>query len=267
MCLPSKFQLQGFRSGANGCIPMRGFFHKAVLFRRKAAALLLVLGSVALLALLVVALLTLSRTDQKSSRAFEESISVRSLAEVPVNVVIGQIRSATTDLGNEKTWASQPGMIRVFGNEQRASDFRSATDRVYRLYSHNTLVSMGTDFDPDLEVPPGDWATQTGLFTDLNEPVVQVAPGTGEPRPVYPILDAGELYEVEGFELSAVPGGPPRYNLLRCRFVGFMYWRMVGWWHQLNKMVTRSVLAGMDRLRKIRLPVGLPFGRMMKVPN
>ncbi|MEO6788465.1 MAG: Verru_Chthon cassette protein A, partial [Chthoniobacteraceae bacterium] len=99
------------------------------------------------------------------------------LAESAVSLVMGQIRAATTVPNG--CWASQPGMIRVYGNGQTAA---SKAYRFYKLYSSNNLVvdPTATPFDPTItdpanskaEVPlgSGGWSAQPAFFTDLNEP-------------------------------------------------------------------------------------------------
>src|SRR5687768_3353684 len=87
-------------------------------WRPRGVALLTVLTCMALLMVLVLAMLSLSRMETQSSAIAGQISSVRNLAQVPSNLVMGQIREATSGLGYEKTWASQPGMIRVFGKEK-----------------------------------------------------------------------------------------------------------------------------------------------------
>ena len=50
----------------------------------------MVTGSIAILAILVVGILALADTERESAEAFAEGVEVRNLAEVPVNLAIGQ---------------------------------------------------------------------------------------------------------------------------------------------------------------------------------
>lgn len=110
--------------------------------RRSGVALLLVISTVAIMSLLVIAFLSLVRTEEQSSEAFAQGVEVRNLADVPLNLVIGQLRKATENNGNDRTWASQPGMIRVFGKSNDSGQFRyrAAPDAAYKLYSSDQLV-------------------------------------------------------------------------------------------------------------------------------
>lgn len=51
--------------------------------RRSGIALVLVLGSVALVSMLVVAFLTLARTEQRAAAAFSDTADARNLSEMP----------------------------------------------------------------------------------------------------------------------------------------------------------------------------------------
>lgn len=190
-------------------------------------ALVLVLSTLALLAVLVLAFLSTSRTEGQSSAAFAESVAVRNLAEIPMNLVTGQIRKATEHLGVEHTWASQPGMIRVFGVEADGSGYRSKATALYKLYSDDVMVvtkpgvkaSSGgltrTEVADALQADADDlasWNQQPGLYTDLNEPAPILYQGT-TPSWEFPIVDPraltpGDGQEVAGFDFSdaAVPG-------------------------------------------------------------
>ena len=82
--------------------------------QRKGVALILVVSFIVLMSALVVGFFSRVTTELTSARSYAESISARQLAESAVSVVMGQIRAATTVPNG--CWASQPGMIRVYGN-------------------------------------------------------------------------------------------------------------------------------------------------------
>jgi|GEM_PF-341425 len=183
--------------------------------------LVLVLVIMSLLMVLVLAMFSLGTVETRSSAAFSETAEARTLSDMPVSIVIGQIQQATSGLGMTKTWASQPGMIRVFGTQPgsgggAAAQLRSATDSVWKLYSSDRMVEGGAGFDPANEVSDlQGWESAPARFIDLNEPVTKLN-ADGSIDRVYPILspealpDEGNANGVGGFDLSStqtVPGG------------------------------------------------------------
>ncbi|MCB1225989.1 MAG: Verru_Chthon cassette protein A [Verrucomicrobiales bacterium] len=186
--------------------------------QRQGMTLLLVLSCLALVAVLVVGFLTMTRTEQQASAAFSDRAEVSSLAEIPMNLVTAQIRKATEHLGVERTWASQPGMIRVFGVEGDGSGVRARATALYKLYSDDQMVvthagvtprSGGLDRDEVAVALSADvadlknWKSKPGLFTDLNAPAPVVGDGT-HPRWEFPIVDpratvGGDAMPVAGF--------------------------------------------------------------------
>src|SRR5882757_9250543 len=83
--------------------------------RRSGVALLLVLSIVAVLMLFITGFLMMVQTETRSSGAYAKGEETRVLTDLPLNLVIAQVRKATENNGSTKTWSSQPGMIRVFG--------------------------------------------------------------------------------------------------------------------------------------------------------
>ncbi|MEM7013234.1 MAG: Verru_Chthon cassette protein A [Verrucomicrobiota bacterium] len=162
----------------------------------RGTAVLIVLMAVALVMVLSLAFLALARSEARASSATAWTVQVRTLSDTAVNLAIGQIREATENNGVTKTWASQPGMIRVFGNSNPSgSTGRTELEAAYKLYSDDQMVEIGR-FDPDGDLPPVELAEQPGVFVDLNEPVAQL---TSDPVPhrVYPIAD-GRSFEERG---------------------------------------------------------------------
>jgi uncharacterized protein (TIGR02600 family) len=151
------------------------------------AALIVVVAFLVLLSVMIVAFYTKVGNDLTISRNYAESANVRQLADSAIGVVMGQIREATTV--KQGAWASQPGMIRVYGSEGNPS---SAAHAFFKLYSSHDLVVDGPDLrtfakkqfgeagaEQVVEVPlgPGGWRDQPAYFTDLNEPArVSAAP-------------------------------------------------------------------------------------------
>lgn len=83
--------------------------------QNQGAALVIVLSILTILVTLVLAFFSMVQTESQSSTSFAESVEVRNLTDVPVNLVVSQLRKATENLapvGTEtafKTWSSQPG--------------------------------------------------------------------------------------------------------------------------------------------------------------
>ncbi len=168
--------------------------------KRRGVALILVVSFVVLLTALVVSFFSRVSSELGGARSYAEGVNSRQLADSAVGVVMGQIRAATTVKNG--CWASQPGMIRVYGSAGGQPSAQAYA--FYKLYSSHNLVVSGTDiqqFDPSLtnpssgaqaEVPIGNggWLNQPAFFTDLNEPVD--VPGTtagGGTVKRYPIMD------------------------------------------------------------------------------
>lgn len=184
--------------------------------RQTGMALVMVLSIVALLMGLVLALLSMGSSEARSSSAFSQTSQVRSLTDMPVSIVMGQIREATSGLGLSKTWASQPGMIRVYGTTAGTVAGRAKLETAWRLYSSDKMSEAGADFNATNEVGTlTDWKLNTAQFTDLNEPVARLD-ANGNVRRVYPVLDSSALPtsggttagKVAGFGLSSTVAAP-----------------------------------------------------------
>src|SRR5215213_307965 len=86
---------------------------------QKGAALIVVVAFLVLISGLVIAFYSRVGTDLSNSRSYAEGVSARQLADSAVGVVMSQIRDATTV--TKGAWASQPGMIRVYGDGKQAT--------------------------------------------------------------------------------------------------------------------------------------------------
>ncbi len=178
-------------------------------------ALVLALSALALLSFLVLAVLTMTKTEDRSAKASADILDTRTLSDLPAQLVISQLRRATSNLGAGYTWASQPGMLRVFGTTVEDGSPRAALQEAYKLYSSDRMVVQGGDFDPAAEAAKlQNWKESVSLFTYLNEPmlirpIIKTTPSSTpqQPKLVYPILDPAALNLVEGFKLkSTAPG-------------------------------------------------------------
>ena len=99
-------------------------FHRRA--SRSGIALVIVLGFLVILSALAIAFFSSVTTELKASRTYASTVTTRQLADTAVNVVMDQIREATTatQLNGTAvgTWASQPGMIRVYGGAGNATN-------------------------------------------------------------------------------------------------------------------------------------------------
>lgn len=200
--------------------------------RRRGVALVVVLGAMALIAFLVLTILTLNRSEQRAATNSAELTDVRTLADLPAQVVTSQIRRATQNLGTFFTWTSQPGLIRVHsleGNSALGADAKKQEFR-YPLYSTQALYAAGPlDLSAELN-ELNQWPGSKALYVDLNEPIeVRQDLRTGAPLPantqgtlVFPILDpsaferAGEKGEsrIQGMVINgAAPASSPRHQM------------------------------------------------------
>jgi len=176
---------------------------------RPGVALVLVLASVAILALMTVGFLGLARSEKVAGSAFADSLDVKVLSELPVNLVMGQIRRATEDdappaagQNPTHTWASQPGLLRVFAtvaDPDAPGTGRARPERAHKLYSDDRLVwvagsgqgsaALAAELAAD-RADLEDWDGRPGTYVDLNEPVrVVVDAAAGDFQDIYPILD------------------------------------------------------------------------------
>ena len=86
---------------------------------------------VLLLSVLVLSFFEVTKTELNASLKDSENVKARALADAAVNIVISQIREASTQKstsGAYAPWSSQPGAIRVY---QPYGDLKA----IYKLYS------------------------------------------------------------------------------------------------------------------------------------
>jgi len=171
--------------------------------RSQGLALVIVLAFLVLTSILIVGFFSTATTELSASKSYADGVAVRQLADTAVNVVMGQIHAATTEPNG--AWTSQPGMLRVFKDESGASSNPYA---FYKLYSSDKLILKGVDvstYATSTEIPAGaqGWNHLPAIYTDINEPVQTVAPGSSNPENTlrYPVLDPTVGDTVEGFKL------------------------------------------------------------------
>lgn len=154
---------------------------------RRGIALVTVISIIALMTVLLVAMLSISQTELKSANTSSNGQQARVLSEVATNLVISQLRKATsqnTASSGWEAWASQPGLVRRFSTTGQ-------TQEAYKLYSNRTLILRDpSKIESQLlnDVVPGDWEKYEHRYVDLNRPAVRTTP-QGEPILLFPILD------------------------------------------------------------------------------
>ncbi len=166
--------------------------------RLEGAALIIVLSCLVLVTALLIGFLSRAQTERGNSASYRGGMGSRNLADYAVNVVMAQIRAATTGTNAANAWASQPGAIRVY------SSTANTLQAIYKLYSAPDMV---VNAFPAADLNLSGWSNNTALYTDLNAPVVT---GSGTAlRTNYPILDPGALGVVQGFAISGAPNATP----------------------------------------------------------
>lgn len=170
--------------------------------KTRGIALILVLGFLVLITGLIIAFFSSVSTELTGAKSYAAGISTKQLADSAAQIVMAQISAATT--GTNVAWASQPGMIRTYGDGSGGAS--GAELAFYKLYSSDKLVLNSTSTpsitsfksNPSADVPTA-WGTQTAVFTDLNAPVVNTS-GT-----IYPILDPSAFASVDGAGVTDAP--------------------------------------------------------------
>ncbi len=179
--------------------------------RQRGVALVIVLAMLVLLSGLIVAFMTSATTEREATKTNNSNSVSRQIADSTVNLVIGQIRDATTSTNEKVTWSSQPGAIRTYSGTQSTAPTgvlplgatyypynSGADDFVFRLYSADSLRSSASAYSTELAnevkvIEQWDRKAPTADYVDLNEPILSPrfdldATGkTFEPR--YPIID------------------------------------------------------------------------------
>jgi hypothetical protein len=170
-------------------------------------ALLTVVGVLAMLLLLVVAIFALARAEVAGSQRGAEVQVAEGLSELATNLVIAQLRRATEV--PSLAWATQPGLVRQFGG---AGTF----ERGYKLYSDADMVVDSLEALAADEAKVRGWQGEPERFVDLNAPVLDLSvplddpfdplDDPGLPSVKFPIVDpraAVGVGAVEGFGFDA----------------------------------------------------------------
>lgn len=177
----------------------------------KGMALIMVVAMLTLATVLVLGLLSVTSTDNKSSKAYSAGQRARLLADTATDIVIGQLQGASRQEGNTRTFhATQPGAARKY-------NANGAFIAGYKLYSDSEMVVKGNGVSAELRMvnsaPPDNWNSQenSARYVDLNEPVVRPSrSGEGSTETFFPIVDPRAFQDqgsqgnaaIEGFSYS-----------------------------------------------------------------
>jgi len=175
--------------------------------RRQGMALIMVITTVALMAILMVAIFSITQSEYKSTSSFVSGRSAKQLGDEAVAIVQAQIQNGHYDpVGNpaeyslaEKAFhATQPGMVRVY-NANGA--FRAG----YKLYSSAEMKVTGSNelvLDQPSHYAPTDWKSQPARYVDLNEPVVRLGLTPGTAAIYFPVIDPRAFWNYQGSQSS-----------------------------------------------------------------
>ncbi|MCF6314138.1 MAG: Verru_Chthon cassette protein A, partial [Verrucomicrobiales bacterium] len=177
--------------------------------KKKGVALLTVLTVMSLATILVLTFFTMAQTELESATSYAQGMEAKHLSETAVNMVIGQIRKATTNYGSatrDYAWASQPGVIRNY-------DVAGTMSNGFKLYSDDKMVEQVEAALAGQDVAElSGWSSSPAIFVDLNEPVIR---GNNV---YYPIVDprARSVQQIEGFDYNtAAVGQSPLAGAIR----------------------------------------------------
>ena len=150
---------------------------------KRGAALLIVIFSLVLLSAILVGFFDSVTADKKASALYSDLGTTKQLSNTAINVVIAQIRAATSGSANDPSaWASQPGAIRRY-------DVNGNFVAGYKLYTSETMLETSSELNMvSSDLPPSTWRSQPGLYTDLNAPAMTVS-GTL----AFPIIDGNGI--------------------------------------------------------------------------
>lgn len=172
-------------------------------------ALIVVISVLTLATVLLLALLSTTQTELKSTVAFADGSAARINADSAVNIVMGQIRKATeqrSDVTGREIWTSQPGMVRQYRET-------GVLLGGHKLYSDRTMTAT-SESAIAADLPAWNWDTLPDNYVDLNEPVARLDPANpaAGPRWFFPIIDpraysTDPQNSVEGFSYTTSTNG------------------------------------------------------------
>ena len=201
---------------------------------RRGVALVIVLAMLVLLSSVLIAFMLSASNERNSAQASSAQATTRQVADSTLNLVMAQIRDATSQTDTNVTWASQPGAIRTFGGTVSTTknqiqvgggptgayyyDYSPGPkDYVYKLYSAEHLRSGAKVYDgselADEVAVIENWNSKKPAqdYVDLNEPYLSARldldPAGKIVEPRYPIIDPRAKYDESENEIkTGVPG-------------------------------------------------------------
>ena len=186
--------------------------------QERGVALVTVMSILTVMAVLAIAILMLSGQEQRSAVAYSDSVRVRQLADIPVNLVLSQIREATrperkTSLFGQTSdsgllWASQPGMIRTFKAEGGLAE-------AWKLYSSGNMRVKDPRRLLDDSRAMVRWEEQPHRYVDMNAPAITYDLNGRVAERHFPIMDprAHDVDQIEGFTYDDFPGAKANERL------------------------------------------------------
>lgn len=166
---------------------------------QEGVALVTTLFVLVLVVTIVIGFFSMVGIAQRSSRFHQDATDLQNLKDTAISIAMAQIREGTTREGT--MWASQPGAIRTFSNED------GSRKQIYKLYSDDEMVldssELSTPAELSLEndVPP-DWNELPDIYVDLNEPVASLSDSDLH----FPIVDP-RLWDGRDHATSESPEG------------------------------------------------------------
>lgn len=170
---------------------------KPISTKKQGVAIVIVLSVLTLMAAMVLSIFTMGKTEAIASKADAEMFHSRLLADTAVNLVIGQLREATSQQKGSipSPWTTQPGAATVH-------QLDGSIDTIFKLYSAAQLTARSSaELKSDV---PENWRSLPGHFVDLNAPQ-SLAPLK------FPIVDPRAASidpkeSTEGFSYDEAPG-------------------------------------------------------------
>jgi uncharacterized protein (TIGR02600 family) len=174
------------------------------------ALLLELVLMVFLVSVLVISVMFHANKNRVTSSLYSNSVSTRILSNSVLNLVIGEIRDATSN--DACSWASQPGAIRTFNTG-------GGLAAAYKLYSSDDMVvSDASLLKKDVPSTLSTWENKPEVYVNLNQPVArsQVSNGASTQQLFYPIADPSLLATnlggedqasaIKGYDVKSVAG-------------------------------------------------------------
>lgn len=235
--------------------------------RDKGIALIIVVGVLALITILLVAMFSAAESEYKSTQSYVASQSAKQFADMAVAVVQAQILDGQNygTGASRTTHSTQPGAVRVYASN-------GTFLKGLKLYSSSQMVAANeSNFvagrsDQGVPLVPGTWdlPANRARFVDMNEPVVRapLSAAAGATSAVYfPIIDPRAAY-------NSIPGGSqlPAAGDRTTQVEGFSYSNQLdGGPGSVGTMVNQVVLpTAAARSDLLRLPMPVEWMYVLK---